>query len=81
MDTCPNCGRQCGTPDFTTRSTYLWANGHGQAKRIFCQSCKMCHDVTYINDTVTVKVVPLTWNGKTWVNNEMWLGTGGFHYG
>lgn len=36
---CNNCETPAGAPEWEARETYLWANGHGYAVRVFCNHC------------------------------------------
>jgi len=56
MRNCPNCNAPVGAPLWKAKSTFLWANKHGQKIRIFCHICGQWSDVTTFVDMTPVRV-------------------------
>lgn len=54
---CPVCLTPTNAPEWKARTTYLWANQHGQEERVFCDVCGAWSDVMTLGDKITTRVL------------------------
>lgn len=64
---CPTCGNEASFNHPRLTCHIKWRNQHGCGVRIFCENCKLYHDVKSMKGTlVSLSTNSVTWKIPSW---------------